>query len=115
MVYTTGCVADPELCALLCPNPDRAAISAALAQCSSSVIVTGTVTNGELGIPASCHGHGSIYYEAEGSDRPDTTLAAESLLKAVAAAAAKEAAVPHKVVLLLENAGSVELGWASPG
>jgi hypothetical protein len=64
---------------------------------------------------AGCAGGAStIFYEAEGSDRSNATLAAESLLKAVAAAAAKMVAGPrrHKVVLLLLNAGAVELGWA---
>jgi hypothetical protein len=53
VVYTTGCKADdPEggSCALLCPDPDGTAIASALAQCSASVVVTGTVTSNELGL-----------------------------------------------------------------
>ena len=53
MVYSTGCKADdPDggSCALLCPDPDGTAIASALAQCSASVVVTGTVTSNELGL-----------------------------------------------------------------
>ena len=110
VVYSTGCAAGREACPLLCTAPDTAAIRAALTQCSASIVVTGTITNGEAGKPASCSAHSSIYYEAEGSDRPDATLAAEALLKSVATAA-QALPQPHKVVLMLANAGSVELGW----
>eukprot|EP01052_Picozoa_sp_SAG31_P044246 SAG31_NODE_7644_length_1632_cov_1.001957_2_plen_299_part_00 len=114
VVYASGCQADGEMCPLECTEPDHIVIRTALAQCSASVVVTGTVTSGELGIPASCGAHGSIYYEAEGSDRPTAALPAEALLQVVAAVAAEAASTvaPHKVVLLLANAGSVELGWA---
>lgn len=110
IVFSTGCEADREACPLLCATPDTAAIQAALAQCSASIVVTGTITDGEAGKPASCNAHGSIYYAAEGSDRPNATLAAEALLKSVATAA-QASAQPHKVVLMLANAGSVELAW----
>jgi beta-glucosidase len=109
IIFSTGCESDAEMCPLLCLTPDAAAIQAAIAQCSASIVVTGTVTNGEAGMPAHCGAHG-IYYEAEGSDRPNATLAAEALLKSVAWFA-QTAAQPHKVILVLANAGSVELGW----
>ena len=116
VVFTPGCEADTGACTLECATPDTTAIVRALAQCSASVVVTGTVTNGEFGTPPHC-GADSIHYEAEGSDRPNTSLPALALLKAVATAAETTvAATPHKIVLLLANAGSVELAWpkASP-
>lgn len=107
LTYLNGCIDGNGTagCILECPMLDTRVATLAT-RCDVIVLVLGTT--GDKGTACGCHPHG-FGYEAEGCDRARVALPGENLARAVVSARRPPGS---RVVLVVNNAGMVELEWA---